>query len=227
MDLMALIEPLMTSPALYPVVAGFAAGDVLFPVIPSEGAMIAAGVFAASAGVPNLPLVMAVAAAGAFVGDHIAYGIGRSVLGPRLVHRSKRLRKAVDAIARQLDKRGGTVIVAGRFVPGGRTAVTAACGLTHYPLARFSRATALAAVLWSLYAGAIGLIGGAAFAANPVLGIAVGIGLSMAITGAVEVIRHVTRRRAATPVTSVPIPQTPQRVSGVCRTELRTPVGHG
>ena len=62
---------------------GFAARDVLFPVIPSEGAVIAAGVFAASAGGPNLPLVMAVAAAGAFVGDHIAYGIGRSVLGPR------------------------------------------------------------------------------------------------------------------------------------------------
>jgi membrane-associated protein len=41
---MALIEPLMTSPALYPVVAGFAAFDVLFPVIPSEGAVIAAGV---------------------------------------------------------------------------------------------------------------------------------------------------------------------------------------
>ena len=164
---MALIEPLMTSPALYPVVAGFAAFDVLFPVIPSEGAVIAAGVFAASAGVPNLPLVMAVAAAGAFVGDHVAYGLGRSVLGPRLIRRSKRLGKAVDAIGRQLDKRGGTMVVTSRFVPGGRTAVTLACGLTAYPLARFSRAAGLAAVLWSLYTGAIGFVGGAAFAANP------------------------------------------------------------
>jgi membrane protein DedA with SNARE-associated domain len=190
MDLMAVIEPLMTSPALYPTVAGFAAADVLFPVIPSEGAMIAAGVFAASVGAPNLPLVMAVAAAGAFVGDHVAYGVGRSMLGPRLIRRSRRLEKAVGAIARQLDKRGGTLILTGRFVPGGRSAVTVACGLTRYPLARFSRATALAAVLWSIYTGAIGFLGGAAFAANPLLGIVVGVGLSLAITAAVELVRH-------------------------------------
>jgi membrane-associated protein len=226
-DLIGMLEPLMTAPVLYPVVAGFAAADVLFPVIPSEGAVIAAGVFAAATGVPNLPLVMAVAAAGAFVGDHIAYGIGRSVLGPRLVRRSKRLAKAVDVIARQLDKRGGTLIVTSRFVPGGRTAVTAACGLTGYPLARFSRAAGAAAVLWSLYTGAIGFVGGVAFAANPMLGLVVGLGLSLAITGVVELIRYRVRRHTAAEVTSVPMPETPQRISEVCRTDLRTPVGHG
>ena len=38
----------MTSPEFYPAVFGLAAADVLFPVIPSEGAVIAAGVFAAA-----------------------------------------------------------------------------------------------------------------------------------------------------------------------------------
>lgn len=226
MDLMAFVEPLMTSPVLYPVVAAFAAVDVLFPLVPSEGAVIGAGVFAAAAGVPNLWLVMAVAAAGAFVGDHVAYAIGRSALGPRLIRRSKRLGRAVQAIATQLDRRGGTLIVTGRFIPGGRTAVTTACGLAGYPLARFSRATALAAVLWSLYAGAIGFVGGTAFAANPVLGVAMGIGLSVAISGAVELVRHQVRRRAAAAVTSAPMPETAQRVSGACRTDVRTPAGH-
>ena len=226
MDLMALIEPLMTSPMLYPVVAGFAAFDVLFPVIPSEGAVIAAGVFAAAAGVPNLPLVMAVAAAGAFLGDHVAYGLGRSVLGPRLIRRSKRLGKAVDAIGRQLDKRGGTMVVTSRFVPGGRTAVTLACGLTGYPLARFSRAAGLAAVLWSLYTGAIGFVGGAAFAANPMLGLVAGIGLSLAITGVVELVRRRADRHAPS-ATPAPKPESAQRDSGMCRTDLRTPAGHG
>jgi membrane-associated protein len=197
MDLIGLIEPLMTSPELYPVVFGLAATDVLFPVIPSEGAVIAAGVFAAATGTPNLLLVMGLAAAGAFVGDHLAYGIGRSVLGPRLIRRSTRLRKAVDAISRQLDRRGGTLIVTSRFIPGGRTAVTAACGTSRYPLRRFSKAAAVAAVLWALYCGLIGFVGGTAFAANPVLGLVVGMGLAFGLSGVAELVRHLRKRRPA------------------------------
>jgi membrane-associated protein len=203
MDLMLLLEPMITSAAFYPTVFGLAAADVLFPVIPSEGAVIAAGVFAASATVaagPNLLLVMGLAAAGAFVGDHIAYGIGRSVLGPRLIRRSKRLQKAVDGIARQLDKRGGQLIVTSRFIPGGRTAVTAACGTSGYPLRRFSKAAALAAVLWAVYCGLIGFIGGTAFTANPLLGLAVGMGLAFGISGLAELIRHRRNRRRSAPV---------------------------
>jgi membrane-associated protein len=194
MDLIALIEPLMISPEFYPVVFGLAAADVLFPVIPSEGAVIAAGVFAAATGSPNLLLMMSLAAAGAFVGDHIAYGIGRSVLGPRLVRRSARLCTAVDRISRQLDRRGGTLIVTSRFIPGGRTAVTAACGTSRYPLRRFSAAAAVAAVLWAIYCGLIGFIGGTAFTADPVLGLAVGMGLAVGLSGAAELVRHLRKR---------------------------------
>lgn len=197
MDLIGLIEPLLTDPVFYPVVFGLAAADVLFPVIPSEGAVIAAGVFAAATGGPNLLLVMGLAAAGAFVGDHLAYGIGRSVLGPRLIRRSARLRKAVDAISRQLDRRGGTLIVTSRFIPGGRTAVTAACGTSKYPLRRFSKAAAVAAVLWALYCGLIGFIGGTAFTANPLLGLVAGMGLAFGVSGVAELIRHFRKRRPA------------------------------
>jgi membrane protein DedA with SNARE-associated domain len=197
MDLIGLIEPLMTSPEFYPVVFGLAAADVLFPIIPSEGAVIAAGVFAAAGAGPNLLLVMGLAAAGAFVGDHIAYGLGRSVLGPRLIRRSARLRTAVDAISRQLDRRGGTLIVTSRFIPGGRTAVTAACGTSRYPLRRFSKAAAIAAVLWAIYCGLIGFIGGTAFTANPVLGLAVGMGLAFGLSGAAELVRHLRKKRSA------------------------------
>lgn len=227
MDLMGFVEPLMTTPAIYAVVAGFAAGDVLFPPLPSEGAVIAGGVFAASAGVPSLPLVIAAAAAGAFVGDHIAYALGRSVLGPRLVNRWPRLGRLVTPVARQLDRRGGTLIVTGRFVPGGRTAVMLASGLTRYPLRRFSRAAALAAVVWATYSGAIGYLGGAAFAANPLLGIAVGIGLSMAITLLVEIVRKAAtaRRTSATAAPEAPMTGNPSAdSSGVPN---RAATGHG
>jgi membrane-associated protein len=193
-DLLALIEPWMTSPLIYPITAGMAAGDVLFPIIPAEGAVIAAGVFAASAGTPNLLLVIVAAAVGAIVGDHISYAIGRSFLGPRLIRRSRRLRAAVEGIARQLDKRGGTMIVSSRFIPGGRTAVTLACGMAGYPLKRFARATVLGGSLWAVYGGAIGFLGGAAFAHQPLIGILAGVGLSLAITGVVELVRWRVRR---------------------------------
>jgi membrane protein DedA with SNARE-associated domain len=157
--------------------------------------VIAAGVFAAATGTPHLLLTIAAAAVGAFVGDHLSYAIGRSFLGPKLLARSKRLRAAVGGISRQLDQRGRTMIVAARFIPGGRTAVTLACGSAGYPLRRFTGATALAAAIWATYSGAIGFLGGAAFAANPILGLAVGIGLSIGITGAVELVRHLVRRR--------------------------------
>ena len=195
MDVLSLIEPLFTSPWFYPLTAGLAAADVLFPIIPSEGTVIAAGVLAASTGTPNLLLTMAAAAAGAFVGDHLSYAVGRSFLGPKLLSRSRRLREAVGRVSRQLDKRGGTLIVAGRFIPGGRTAVTLACGSAGYPLRKFTRATALAGVAWAAYSGAIGLLGGAAFAANPVLGLVVSIGLSVGITGAVELVRRRTPQK--------------------------------
>jgi membrane-associated protein len=197
-DLLAMIEPWMTSPLIYPITAGMAAGDVLFPAIPAEGAVIAAGVFAASTGTPNLWLVIAAAAVGAIVGDHISYAIGRSVLGPRLLRRSRRLRTAVAHLSRQLDKRGGAMIVASRFIPGGRTAVTLASGTAGYPLRRFTRATSLGGVLWALYSGGIGLLGGKAFADHPIVGILAGIGLSLLITGTVEVVRVLARRRHPT-----------------------------
>jgi membrane-associated protein len=227
MDLMAMIDPLMTSPTLFPVVFVFSALDAFLPIVPSEGAVIAAGVFAASLGTPNLALVMAVAAAGAFLGDHVSYAIGRSVLGPKVFRRFPRLGRAVGAISRQLDRRGTSLILSSRFIPGGRTAVTLACGTAGYPLRRFSRAAAVAAGLWAIYCGLVGFIGGAAFAANPLLGLAVGLGLSFGITAVVEAVRYVRRSHRSRSAPAVPIRKSPQRTTPVCRTDLRTPAGHG
>ena len=59
----------------YGVVFLLALLDALLPVVPSETAVITAGVVAA-AGRLNLPLVMLSAACGAFAGDNLAYLIG-------------------------------------------------------------------------------------------------------------------------------------------------------
>jgi membrane-associated protein len=193
MDLIAMVDPMMTSAWLYPAVFVLTTLDGFLPMIPSEAVVLTAGVFAAASGAPNLPLVVLAAAAGVWTGDHIAYLMGRSVLGSKLVMRSGRLRKAAAAAGRQLDRRGGGLIVTSRFIPGGRYTMNVVSGMTRFPLARFSPAAAIAAVAWAAYTVGLGLVGGAAFAANPLLGLALGFGLSLGITGVAELVR---RRRA-------------------------------
>lgn len=203
--LMAMVDPMMGSAWLYPALFVLTTLDAVVPLIPSEAVVLAAGVFAAGSGVaPNLPLVIAAAAAGVWAGDHLAYLVGRSVLGSKLVLRSGRLRKAVAVAAGQLDKRGGRLIVGSRFVPGGRITMNLVSGMTRFPMSRFSRASALGALGWATYTVALGLIGGTAFAANPLLGLALGFGLSLAITGLVELVQR--RRARASAAVREPVP---------------------
>ena len=209
MDLIAMVDPLMASAWLYPAVFVMTTLDAVIPVIPSEAVVLAAGVFAAGSGAaPSLPLVIAAAAAGIWAGDHLAYVVGRSVLGNKLVMRSGRLRKAVGLAAKQLDKRGGGLIVTSRFVPGGRITMNLVSGMTRFPQRRFSRASALGAIGWATYTVALGFIGGTAFAANPLLGLALGFGLSLGITALVEHIRRRRTKRAEAAAAAEPVTAT-------------------
>ena len=52
-------------------------GRAIFQVLPSETAVIALGVAAAGSADPRIALLIACAAAGAFLGDNLSYLIGR------------------------------------------------------------------------------------------------------------------------------------------------------
>ncbi|WP_433729417.1 DedA family protein [Actinoplanes sp. CA-051413] len=195
MDLMSLAGPVMTSPLLYPLLAGLCSLDGVVPMIPSEAAVLASGVFAHS-GTPNLVLVVLTTALGVFIGDHLAYGLSRSVLGPRLINRSRHVSRAVAAAGRQLDRRPGLLIVMSRFLPGGRVTMNLACGTARLPLSKFSPASAIAALAWAVYTAGLGFVGGAAFVENPLLGLGVGLGLSFALGGLIELVRRrISHRR--------------------------------
>ncbi|MEN3343152.1 MAG: rane-associated protein [Actinomycetota bacterium] len=172
--------------------------DAIVPVVPSETAVITAGVVAAD-GHLSLPLVAAAAVGGAFLGDNTTYGIGRR-FGVRVVHRFFRGEKArarIDRGERQLGERGGQLIVVGRFVPGGRTAVTLSAGLLRFPWRRFVAFDGLAAVVWALYASLLGYFGGRAFEHAAWKGLLLALGLGFALGGATEAVRWVLRRRRA------------------------------
>ncbi len=179
----------------YPFIYLFALLDSIIPIIPSETAVIAAGVVAGSGGL-NIFVVIAVAAAGAVCGDNIAYEIGhrakpwieRRFSGPKA---TRRLAWARDLLAR----RGVGLIIVARFIPGGRTAVTLTAGMTSMNRAKFVAATIVAGVLWATYAALLGYFGGRAFEDNHTLAFVVAFAAALSITGLIELVRWLLRRR--------------------------------
>ncbi|MBB6395003.1 membrane protein DedA with SNARE-associated domain [Actinomadura coerulea] len=194
--LMGMVDTAVTSPWFYLVLFAVAAIDGFFPVVPSESMVITAGVYAAS-GQPELAPVVALAAAGAFLGDHVSYLVGRRA-GGRLVRAARpgtRRHAALGWAGRTMAERGGLILVVARYVPGGRTAVTLTMGAVGFRLRSFSLFAAVAAVSWALYGALLGYVGGVAFEDDPLKGVAVGLGLALGVTAAVEVVRFARRRR--------------------------------
>jgi membrane-associated protein len=174
--------------------------DAIFPLLPSETTVIALGVATAGSADPRIALLVACAAAGAFLGDNLCYLLGRR-FGPAVERRFFTTPKGKVTRAwaeRSLERFGTPLIVVCRFIPGGRTAVTLICGMTGYPRRRFITATAAAGVIWALYAFFIGRLGGHAFENNPWAGLAIALGAAIVISGIIELARRL-RRRARKP----------------------------
>ena len=183
------------SPWTYAFLFFVSALDVIFPLVPSETSVILAGVLSAT-GDLFLFAVILCAAAGAILGDNTAYWIGRKA-GPWIVARffSGDRRKRIEWAEKQVRERGGYLILVGRFIPGGRTAVTVACGLLEMPWRRFIVWDVPAGLLWASYAGFLGYFGGKAFEESPLKGFAVAFAVALALTGAIELYRWMKKRR--------------------------------
>jgi membrane protein DedA with SNARE-associated domain len=178
----------------YAIVFLFAFLDALLPVVPSETAVITAGVVA-SAGDLSLPLVIPAAAVGAFLGDNGAYLIGRR-FGQGATARffsGEKARRRIDWAQDQLRERGGELIAIGRFIPGGRTAVTLSAGTLRFPWRRFMLFDAVAALGWALYASLLGYLGGRVFE-SAWKGLLLALAIAFAAAGGTELARWVRKR---------------------------------
>jgi membrane-associated protein len=156
------------SPASYLVALLVPALDALIPVLPTETAVIALGVATAGSADARIGLLVTLAAFGAFLGDNAAYLLGRR-FGPavdrRLLAGERGARRRAWA-QESLDRFGIRIIIACRFIPGGRTAVTLTGGLIGYPRRRFVTGTAIAGIVWACYAFFLGRLGGEALLRN-------------------------------------------------------------
>lgn len=188
----SLVDFALGSDWVYVLLFGVVALDVLFPLLPSEASVIAAGVLA-GAGHLDVAAVIAVAAAGAFAGDNTTYWIGRTLgeRAARRLFRGERARQRIEWAERMLETRGYYLIFVARFIPGGRTAITFSAGLVRYRWGRFLALTGFAAPAWAAYAALLGYVGGSAFKENPWYGLVIAFAIAGLITVAVEGYRRV------------------------------------
>ena len=131
---------LTDSPLTYLLVFGLVALDVLLPILPAEASVLIAAVLAGT-GQLSLAWVIVAATLGAFVGDNVAYWIGRTAGRPLVERILRGNAERLQQVGAQFHDRGGSFIIIGRFVPGGRTAVSIGAGVLHYPWVASSRTT--------------------------------------------------------------------------------------
>ena len=196
MDLaLELLTASLTSPWVYLLIALAAALDSLVPIVPSETLLITAATFAAT-GQPHPAGLVLAAASGALLGDLAAHLVGRfAATGVGRWRRWSRIEKLLGSAHTAFSRRGGTVLIAGRFVPGGRSLATIGSGLLGFPVRAFLLWDGIGSLAWALYSTGIGLIGGTLFEDRPLLGVAVGIGIALAITGSAELVRRLLSLR--------------------------------
>ena len=189
------LKDFSSSPWFYLIIFVIAVLDSVLPIVPSETLVIIGGV---SAGLGNLwiPLVIVVAAAGAFIGDNMSYLIGREA-SDWVTRRQTRTNKGAARMAKiveQVHERGGLLLITARFIPGGRTALTLSCGVTKQPRRWFIGWAAVAAVIWGNYAALLGFIGGKSFEDNHTLAFIIAFVSAFSITLVIELVRWLLKR---------------------------------
>ncbi|MFG2973706.1 DedA family protein [Streptomyces sp. NPDC048331] len=184
------VPPESTQQAVgYPALFLLVALGALVPVVPTGALVSSAAVVAFHHQSPpyGVLLVFAVSAVAAFTGDMTLYWLGqRGVRSRGGSRRSEALRRRatperLEQARTRLDEHGVLVLVLSRLVPAGRIPVMLACLLAQMPLRRFARGDAPACLAWAATYGLIGILGGTLFA-EPWKGVALAVGLALAIS---------------------------------------------
>jgi membrane-associated protein len=201
------------SPITYLVIFAMSAIDVIVPILPAEATVTASAVLAGQ-GTLNIVWVMIAAGLGAFVGDNIAYWIGRAAGRPLVEKVLRGNTQQLDGVQEQFDKRGGMFIIIGRFIPGGRTVVAVGAGILHFSWLQFVIYDALAAVIWAFQAAIPGFIGGRLVQDQPWLAMVFGFVLSALLAGGIALGQRWWDRRKAVEV-DVPLKPAVVGIGGV------------
>lgn len=179
---MEVLGGIATPAVVYLVIAALVALDSLLPAVPSEVLVVAAGVLSASG---DLVAGWAVAAAiaGALVGDHLVYRIGRHGLSGVLARNrlGQRIARSVERVHDRFRAVSGAAIVAARFIPLGRTIGAGTAGLAGVPPARFTIFSVVGVVLWVAWLTGLGFVTGAQTGWPAWASVATGMGVAIVV----------------------------------------------
>lgn len=195
-QLTALIYNGATAPVTYLILAALIVGDALVPMLPSESLVIGLGSILVHERPAVLVALWLVTFAAAWVGDNLAYSVGQTRFISENRFMQRRRVQAVFAWARgQLERRGSTIIIVGRFIPVARIAINVTSGAVHFGRRRFMVITLVSSALWTIYAVVIGAFAGSWFESHPILGIVVAIAVGMVLGPLVDwILRHTVLR---------------------------------
>jgi membrane protein DedA with SNARE-associated domain len=135
--------------------------------VPGETALIAFGVLA-SQGHYSIAVVIAVAAAGAIIGDNLGYWLIGRKGGHALLARSawfdRRTQLVIPRAEALIDRYGGRAVFFGRFVSVLRETIAWVAGLARMSWPRFLFWNAFGGIVWATAVGLLAYFGGKALA---------------------------------------------------------------
>ena len=194
----AMIVSMAGSPWILAIVLLLVIVDGFFPPVPSETVIVALGTVGAATGLPNPWLVFLVAALGSFLGDNIAFLIGRRVEPSRFpLLRGRRLTSWLGRARASLDRRPAAVILTARFIPVGRVAVNVLAGASGFPRRRFLTLTAVSGGAWTAYSLLIGIVAGSWIHNNALLGVGAAVATASVVGLLVDRLGHLRARHTA------------------------------
>jgi membrane protein DedA with SNARE-associated domain len=165
--------------------------------LPGETALIAAAIYASN-GHLSIAGVIAVAAAGAIIGDNVGYWLGREG-GRRLLYRYALLTRFANRVMppteRFFARHGGKAVFLARFFGGVRVTGAWMAGISRMPWWKFLVWNALGGIVWAAGVGVIAFYGGHA-AANVIedYGLYGGIAIVVIVVLTLLALRVVRRR---------------------------------
>lgn len=123
-----------------------------------ETILIIAG-FLANEKILSLPLVIIIAAIGAFAGDQLFFMIGR-IKGKKFIQKYGLVRNQISKIHTLMEKYDVSFMIGFRFIYGIRTITPLIIGTSNIPTYRFLFFNAIGAIFWAILIGCLGYLFG-------------------------------------------------------------------
>jgi len=165
------------------------------PFVPT-GEMVSGAAAVAAHSELNLVLIFLITWVGSVAGDTLMLveaRLGARKLRPWIARR--KFAGQVETAQKSLTRNAFNAIVTGRLIPGGRTPVIVALGLSRFSIRRFLLADTVACALWAAIYSTLGSIGGR-IANHPVWAMVIAIAFATSIGVLVQKIhKAVTERR--------------------------------